>query len=111
AFVAWLMRLLQMAVTVGSTALVARAIGGRHKRLANAVVGQSVVMALIVGLISGVLVFALARPICFFTNLTGDSLELAIVYLRIIALAAVGSSVLAVATAVMKGAGDTRTPF
>ncbi len=111
AFVAWLMRLMQMAVAIGSTALVARAIGGRHKRLANAVVGQSVVMALIVGLISTVVVFAIANPIARFSNLTGEDLRLAVVYLNIVAIGAVGSSVLAVTTAVMKGAGDTRTPF
>jgi len=110
-FAGWLMRLMQMAVAVGSTALVARAVGGRHKRLANAVVGQSIIMAIIIGLISGLVIFAGARPIGYFTNLTGQSLELTLTYLHIIALAAVGSSLLAVATAIMKGAGDTRTPF
>jgi len=110
-YVAWFMRLMQMAVAIGSTALIARAIGGRHKRLANAAVGQSIVLAIIVGLVSTVLVFATAVPVGQFTRLEGENLRLAVIYLNYMAVGALASSILAVSTAVMKGAGDTKTPF
>jgi Na+-driven multidrug efflux pump len=53
AYIEWLIGLLQMAVSVGASAIIARAIGGRHKRLANAALGQAVVMGFAWGFVIG----------------------------------------------------------
>ena len=110
-YVGWLMNMVHSSVGVGSTALIARAVGGRHRRLANAVVGQSLVLALISGLLVGVLIFSLAETIGRTAGLKGASLAFSVSYLRIVAVSSPLSAVLLAGAACLRGAGDTRTPF
>src|SRR3954467_7314352 len=42
AYILWLVNLLASAIAAGATAIVARAIGAKHKRLASSVCGQSI---------------------------------------------------------------------
>src|SRR5690606_12279027 len=62
-YIGWLMGMLQGAVGIGAAALVARAIGGRHRRLANGALGQAVLLALGFGAVIGGVVFLLAPAI------------------------------------------------
>lgn len=110
-YIGWLMGLLHMAVGIGGAALVARAVGGRHKRLANAAVGQAMILALIAGGVLGALVFFGAGLIGAAADLGTRALELCVLYLRIIAVAAPLSALLFVGGACLRGAGDTATPF
>ncbi len=110
-YVGWLMGMMMGAVGVGASALVARAIGGRHKRLANAAMGQAILLALVVGFAIGLVVFVLAGGIAHLAGLTGQALDLCRVYLRIITIAAPMSAVLFVGGACLRASGDTRTPF
>lgn len=110
-FVAWLLGLVQAAVGTGATALVARAIGARHRRLANAALGQAMTLALFVGVAAGGGVMLAAPLIGSFTGLEGENLALCTLYLRIIALAAPFSAILFIGAACLRAAGDTRTPF
>ncbi len=110
-YVTWLMHMIHMAVGIGSAALIARAIGGRHRGLANAALGQSLILAVVAGVVVGALVFAGAHPIGALAGLTDQSLMLSVTYLRIVAVAAPFSAILMVGAACLRGAGDTRTPF
>lgn len=110
-YIGWLMGLLHMAVGVGGAALVARAVGGRHRRLANAALGQAVLLALGAGAVLGVLVFAGAPAIGALAGVEDEALRLCVVYLRIIAVAAPLSALLFVGGACLRGSGDTLTPF
>ncbi len=110
-YVGWLMGLMMGAVGVGASALVARAIGGRHKRLANAALGQAILLAIAMGLAAGVLVFVLAGGISKLSGLEAQAYDLGRLYLRIIAAAGPMSAVLFVGGACLRAAGDTRTPF
>ncbi len=110
-YVGWLMAMFHMAVGIGATALIARAIGARHRRLANAALGQSLLLAVAAGLTAGTAVYALAPVIGQLAGLDGQSLTLSTLYLRIIAMAVPFSGLLMVGAAALRGAGDTRTPF
>ena len=110
-YVGWLMGLMMGAVGVGASALVARAIGGRHKRLANAALGQSILLAIFVGAAIGVIIFILAGPIARLSGMSGQAMDFCRVYLRILTVAAPMSAVLFVGGACLRAAGDTRTPF
>jgi MATE family, multidrug efflux pump len=110
-YVGWLMGLMMGAVGVGASALVARAIGGRHKRLANAALGQAILLALVVGFAIGLIVFVLAGGITRLSGLEGTAHELGRMYLQIVSVAAPMSAVLFVGGACLRAAGDTRTPF
>ncbi len=110
-YVNWLMGLMMGSVGVGASALVARAIGGRHKRLANAALGQAILLALGVGLVFGMFLYTAAGPIAQIVGVDGRAHGLCVTYLRIISIAAPMSSLLFVGGACLRAAGDTRTPF
>ncbi len=68
----WFIGLLVGSVGTGSTAIISRARGSRHRRLANRVVGQSVTAAVLLGLVDrpgGLILFA--RPVVALTQLRG----------------------------------------
>ncbi len=110
-YVTWLIAMVHMAIGTGSAALIARAIGGRHRGLANATIGQSLILAVTGGVVVGAVVFAFAGVVGRLAGLQDKSLELAVLYLRIVALAVPLSAMLMVSGAGLRGAGDTRTPF
>lgn len=111
AYVGWLIGLMFGAVGVGAGALVARAVGARHRRVVNAVVGQAFVLTLMVGAVLAVLLYLLAPTLAGTLNLTEESLTLGIVYLRTLAMAVPALGVMYVHAACLRSAGDTRTPF
>lgn len=111
AYVGWLIGLVQAALGIGSTALIARMIGGRRRRPAEAVLGQSMFLAPLAGATIGLLIFAFAPQIAGFAKLPPDSLAACVSYLRIITLATPLGALLFVGSACLRGAGDTRTPF
>jgi MATE family, multidrug efflux pump len=111
AYVGWGVSLVQVSVGVGASAIVARAIGGRHRRAANATMGQSLVMALAVGILIGGTMYVAARAVSSVMGTSGLSLDFATQYLRILCLAAPASGVLFVGSACLRAAGDTRSPF
>lgn len=110
-YIGWLMGMLQSAVGIGTAALVSRAVGGKHRRLANAAVGQSMLMGLAVGLLVGGVIYAIAPSIGRFTKLSDAALPLCVTYLRIIAMAAPFSALLFIGGAALRASGDTRSPF
>ena len=110
-YVGWLMGMMMGAVGVGASALVSRAIGGRHKSLANAALGQAMLLSLIVGTGIGALVFVFAGGIVQLAGAHDQARELGSLYLRIVSIAAPMSAILFVGGACLRAAGDTRTPF
>jgi putative MATE family efflux protein len=99
------------AVGVGSTALVARHIGAREQSKAEMLAGQSLLLAICVGLIAAVPCLLLGDPL--FTMLGGDAevVELGRGYLAAVATTMPLMAILLIGNAVLRGAGDTRTPM
>ncbi len=110
-YVGWLMGLMMGAVGVGASALVARAIGGSHKRLANAALGQAILLAGVTGAAFGLFLFSAAGWIAQLVGMEGLAHTLCVTYLRIISFASPMSAILFVGGACLRAAGDTRTPF
>lgn len=111
AFIGWLMGLLTMAVGSGAAALISRAVGGRHRGLANAGLAQAVLLAAGWGVVTGGAIFALADLIGRAAGLSGASLENSTTYLNILAAGAPLAAVLFVGGMALSAAGDTRSPF
>lgn len=111
AYLGWLVSLLQVAMGVGASAVIARAIGGRHRRIANAALGQAIVLVVIVGVLFGAAVIAVSPWIVHLMGARGQAHADAVVYLRIVCAVAPFSGVLFVGAAALRAAGDTRTPF
>lgn len=110
-YIGWLMAILQMSIGIGAAAVIARAIGGKHRRIANAALGQAMLLSLAMGLLSASVIFIIAPWLCAFMELHGESYDIGVSYLRIVAVAAPFSSVLFVGSACLRAAGDTRSPF
>lgn len=111
AYIGWLLGLLTMAVGSGGMALIARAVGGRHRGLANAGLAQALLIAVVWGVVVGAIVYSLAGVIGRAAGLQEESLGLAVTYLRIIAVATPMAGILFVGSMSLSGAGDTRSPF
>ena len=111
AYVGWLIGMLHTSLGVGAGALIARKIGGRKRTQANAALGQALSLALIWGGLTAGLIAAAAPLIAAIFSLPGHTHELAVTYLRVIAVGAAAGSVMVVGNACLRAAGDTRTPF
>ena len=106
----WLVGLLTGAVGTGSTAIIARATGARHRRLANSICGQSIGAGLLAGVVLGAIMFVFAEPIARITGLNGQAREFAHQYLRMLSFSLPFLTTMFVANACLRGAGDTLTP-
>ena len=99
------------AVGVGSTALVARHVGAQEGDQATHTARQSLVLALVIGLVMAIVGFLFTRPIIAWFGGEPDVIEQGTRYLKTIAPAFLFYSVLLIGNAVLRGAGDTRTPL
>ena len=110
-YVTWFMGMMIMGIGAGGAALIARAIGGGHKGLANAGVGQSLLLGVLISGVVGLGVIAMAHPIGWAAGLRGETLGLCKTYLWITAAGLPLSAVLFVSSSSLTAAGDTRSPF
>ena len=100
-----------VALDVGTTALVARAIGAGDPRTANEAAKQTFVLNISMGILVSLLCAALARPVLVFMGAGPDTLAMAIPYFRTVGAALAFNTLALSLTAILRGAGDTRTPM
>src|SRR5688500_10176000 len=110
AYILWFIGMMAGAIGTGSTALIARAVGARHRSLANSVCGQSITTAALVGVGMAVLLYLGATHVARMTGLSGEAYELALFYLRVLCISLPFSTLMFAANACLRGAGDTVTP-
>lgn len=110
-YVNWFMGMMVMGIGAGGAALIARAVGGGHRGLANAGVGQTLLLGAIASVLVGLCVIAMAHPVGWATGLRGEALWLCKQYLWITAAGLPLAAVLYVSVSCMTAAGDTRSPF
>ncbi len=111
AYFMWFVGLVGMALGVGATALIARAMGKGRLAVANGAVGQSVILGVVAGIFVGVGIALLAPTIADWLSLTGSARDLAISYLRITAVAVPAQTFLSIGIACCRGAGDALRPL
>lgn len=100
-----------MAVSVGSTALIARARGARDLEEANSVLRQSMLVGAVMGIIATVIAGGFARPMLSILGPTEEVLQLGTTYLQIVSSTFLFAALLFIGTAALRGVGDTRTPL
>lgn len=99
-----------IAVSMGTTVLIARFIGAGQRQRANAVLKQSIMMSLVLGLVL-MPVGLVAHPIFSIFGLNVPSTTDAATYLSITMYSALFIVFMFVAGAALRGSGDTRTPM
>jgi putative MATE family efflux protein len=110
-YVIWLVTTLFMAGAVGSTALIARATGARDIAEANAVVRQSVLLGLLMGLVGMVIMYLAAGMAMRLFGAPAEIAPLGTNFLHITAFSMPLAGVMFMCTAALRGAGDTKTPL
>jgi MATE family multidrug resistance protein len=106
----WILTTALVAISMGATVLVARHIGAKQKHDANAVLKQSLVLSVIASLVL-MPIALLAHPLMTMLGLTSEAADEGAIFLGITLVCAVPLVMMFVASAAMRGAGDTRTPM
>lgn len=110
-YIMWFTGVITMSVAIGATALISRAVGGGHRSRANDVLGQSMTLAAIIGVLAGV-VMALAAPFLGRpVGLDPVASRLMAQYLWPIAASMPAMVVTNVGVACLRGAGESRSPL
>lgn len=99
------------AISIGSTALIARLMGAQDYKTANRAARQSLILALSTSLVLMVAVYFFAPAMIHFMKAEADVAPLAITYSRIIGASLVFSLTSMILNGVLRGAGDMRTPM
>lgn len=98
-------------IGVGATALISRAVGsGKSVEAVNAA-GQSLYLISLSGLILGILSYVFSTEIVLALGAQGDSLGPGSTYMRYMALGMLFQAIPSGITAVLRGAGDSRSPM
>ncbi len=110
-YIIWFLGMVAMAIGVGSTALIARSMGAGKVAVANAAVGQSVILAGIVGVLVGGLLALVAAPVASLMHMDEAAGPLFVEYTHILALAVPVIAIGMVGAACLRGAGDSKRPL
>lgn len=108
-YLAWFISSYTVLVSVGSTALVAHAIGAGDRRSAVHVTNQSLLLAVVLGLGGSILALLGLAPLVGLLQLHGETARFAIAYLRPLFALLVFQVIEAAGIACLVGAGDTLT--
>ncbi|MHB8927588.1 MAG: MATE family efflux transporter [Bacillota bacterium] len=100
-----------MALNVGTTAIVARSIGAGDVEQAHKAARQTLVITVIMGLGMAVAGYLSAPWVILAMRAGPDVLPLGVTFMRFIALSMIFSTFSMSLSAVLRGAGDTRTPM
>lgn len=99
------------AISVGTTALVARFIGAKQERSASDVMRNSLIIAMLLAGLMGVLGFVFARPIIVFMGAQENVVDLGVAYVRYLMPGLALMLAAMMLTGALRGAGDTKTPM
>lgn len=111
AYIQWFIGLVIMALGVGATALVARSVGRGRLAIANAAVGQTILLAAVSGVATGAFVAVASHLIAPHLTNTERAADAFRQYMWIVSASAPMASVLFCAIACARGAGDSVTPL
>lgn len=107
----WVMTVLFIAVSVGSTALIARARGANDMQSAQEVLRQSLIVGLLMGGVAMIVGEFGAVAGLRLLGAAPEVIPLGVTFLRIVSFSLVPAALLFIGAAALRGAGDTRTPL
>ncbi|MFO7151627.1 MAG: MATE family efflux transporter [Bacillota bacterium] len=106
-----LLNALIMGISVGTTALVARAVGSGDREKAGQATGQSVVASFLIGIVLVFLAFVNSSKIMVYMGAESSVIPLGSSYLRAMMPGMLFLFIFSVCASALRGAGDTRTPM
>src|SRR5699024_6469164 len=100
-----------LALGVGTTAIVSRNIGSNNVENANSAVKQSIIMALGIGTVFGIINLAFSKNLLIFLGTEERVLQYALPYFISVAVPSVFLCLMMVLSSSLRGAGDTKFPM
>lgn len=110
-YLLWFIGLFFASLDIGATALISRSIGSGKKAVANAAVGQTLLLAILVGAVLGVLLYIAAPLLARAVNASPEAARDFTTYMRIIAFDVPVMGLMYAGIACLRGAGDTFSPM
>ncbi len=98
-------------LSIGSTTLVAQAIGAKNYKKADNVAEHSLILSVIVGIIIAVLGILFGEPIFVFMGATPEVLELTLLYSNTIFIGFIFLFIGFISQGIMQAEGDSKTPM
>lgn len=100
-----------MAIGVAANVRIANFLGANYPEKARHISQQSIVLAIIFGVFTGVVTLVLAEPLLRLMGIEADVLVLGALYFRIVGIPSIFMSLMFVLSAILRGAGDTKSPM
>lgn len=107
----WFLNALMIAISVGTTALVARFIGARQRKDAEHVLVQSIILVLLLASFLTVFWYIFAEKLLLLIGASEEVAALGSVYIRIVFLTTPSIFLIFISQGALRGAGDTKTPM
>lgn len=100
-----------MALGVATNVYIANFLGANQVGKARHIAQQSIVVAAIFGVLTGVITLFFAAPLLQLMGVEENVLDAATTYFRIVAIPSIFMSLMFVISAALRGSGDTRSPM
>lgn len=107
----WFVGMFLIALDVGATALISRAVGSGRMAVANAAVGQTLLAAVALGSVLGVMLAVFADPLTSLMSMEAEAADAFKTYLWIVAFDVPFLAVLYAGIACLRGSGDAFRPM
>jgi len=110
-YIMWLIGLVIMALGVGATALISRSVGKGRMAVANAALGQIMLLAVVVGVLVGAFIAFMIKPVTAILSMTPEAAQAFTDYLLVISAGVPFAAVMFCGIACSRGAGDSISPL
>ncbi|MHC4381273.1 MAG: MATE family efflux transporter [Planctomycetota bacterium] len=110
AYVGWFVSIAMTGLGIGAQALIARAMGAGDRQQSHRALGNAVVLSVAWGFFVGLVLWVAAAPLAVICRLTGETADLLVAYVQIIAYAMPFAALMLVGSMCLHGAGETTMP-
>lgn len=100
-----------MAIGVAANVRIANFLGANLPEKAHHISQQSIVLAVLFGLLTGIITLFFAEPLLRLMGIEDEVLEIGALYFRIVGIPSIFMSLMFVMSAILRGAGDTKSPM
>ncbi|GAE44856.1 multi antimicrobial extrusion (MATE) family transporter [Mesobacillus boroniphilus JCM 21738] len=100
-----------MAIGVAANVRIANFLGANLPEKARHISQQSIVFAAIFGILTGIITLIFAEPLLKLMGIEAEVLEAGALYFRIVGIPSIVMSFMFVLSAILRGAGDTKSPM
>lgn len=100
-----------MAIGVAANVRIANFLGANQPEKARHISQQSIILAILFGVLTGLATWLFAEPLLRLMGIEEEVLELGSLYFRIVGIPSIIMSLMFVMSAILRGAGDTKTPM